>query len=160
EVQNLDGSVTAEEYVARREIAMDEAERPPLAVRERVRVSEAVQQLGGDREHILHGDAPWPEIGAQLRQISSPQKLHDHEVPVVDREQVVNANDVGMIELGGDARFTQKAFDRAGIDHTVEPQLLERDGLAEAAGPDTRGLVDIGHAAVTERADDRESWHA
>lgn len=80
--------------------------------------------------------------------------LHRHVVAAAGLAGVVHANDVGMLEQEGDVRLGQKQIDGIAIALELAVQTLDDDGgrallLAIAVGEE-----DLGHAALSDFADE------
>ena len=118
----------------------------------------AVNHAGGVRHgqcaHHLFGDAhaggPIETSPQRIAQAAPVNQLEDQIIGVVDRDVVVDAADVGMIELRQNPRLAQQPRARRLVEAMRATNGFERD-LPLQRG--VEGHVDLAHAAFAERAD-------
>ena len=79
------------------------------------------------------------------------EKLHGDEGLAFVPADFVDGADVGMVQRGGGARFSAKAFERLRILRKIVGQEFQRDEAAEFG---VLGLVDDAHAAAAEFFED------
>ena len=92
-----------------------------------------------------------PMRGEQRGEVFAIHVLHGDERHAFDLADVVNAADVGVGDLAGDADFAMEAFEQALIARGLFGQEFQRDGLAER---EVGGAIDFAHAAAAEQGDD------
>ncbi|EAU66450.1 hypothetical protein STIAU_0546 [Stigmatella aurantiaca DW4/3-1] len=114
ELQQLHRPVLADEDVVGRHVAVDDAQRAPVLVRERVRV---VQGLGHLRHHVagksLREGLLGPLRGGQHRlQPVFRHVLQQQQGRIVRPLERVHGQDVGVAQLRGDAGFLHQSAPR------------------------------------------------
>src|SRR5262249_9445297 len=105
---------------------------------------EGVRDLHGIIENLLDGDGL--AFDAML-QSDAVEKLHDNERVALVFADVVNCADIGMIEGGGGAGFSAKAFESLGIGREILREKFESYAAAKAL---VLGFIDDPHAAATQ----------
>jgi hypothetical protein len=114
-----------------------------------VRVVERIGQLDAHDQHLAHGQ---PLVGLHhVAEDVALQELHGHVGPALDFTDVVHRDDVGVRQAAGGARLAQEACAAVAVLAQRGVQELEGDVAADAG---IVRLVDAGHAAAPERAED------
>ena len=87
----------------------------------------------------------------QRRQILAIHILHGDERHALGLADVVDAADIGMRDLAGDADFAVKALQQVLVLRGFLGQELQRHGLAQR---EVGGAIDFAHAAAAQQSDD------
>jgi hypothetical protein len=158
EVDELDLTVVGDEHVARRDVAMHDAERRVVVIGELVRVVQAGERLG---QHLdLHAERK--QLAGAAR---APDALEGLALEVFHRDvvaalvlaDVVGLDDVGVVEPRGQARFLEEHPTEVLVLGEVAAQQLDRDELLESAEPALRQRqVDLGHSSMPDLGDEPE----
>ena len=113
-----------------------------------VRGGHAFGNLDGDVERLGQRHRPVVE---DLPERASRHQLHHEHVGVVDREDVEDRDDMGIVECGGGARFVEEAGATLMVVGFVRRQDLEGDAAIEAQ---VDRLVHHAHAAGAQLGED------
>ena len=113
---------------------------------------QARAELARELQHL--GPGQMIDALQQRREILAVDEFHREEMVAVDLVDVVDAADVRVRDLPGDADLGMEAFAPDGIIGQRLGQKLQRDRLAELQ---IVGPVDLAHAAATEQTDDAEA---
>ncbi len=153
EVDELHGSVAADQDVGRTDVAMHDVEGAALEAGGFVGRSEPVEGLVGDAHGYVDVDeGAGEERGVHESAESHPiDVLHDHEVLVAVLFEGVHRDDVGMVDAAEDPGLVEEHLDVALHGGAVLVDLL--DGHATPAG-EGLGQVELSHAAGAELLDD------
>ncbi len=165
EVEELHLAVIADADVRRRHVAVDDVERPPLLVGERVRELQPLAHARGDEAGVRHRDALVGLLAAteDLGEVLPADVLHRDEVVLVDAVDLDGAHDARVIEHHGELALAHEHVDEARLLGQLRPHALHRvervRGAARAEGIDPAGLplfrpVDLGHAAARDHAEE------
>ena len=116
-----------------------------VAVHDAVAVGEP--ERGGDVGADVGGPVGVQRaLGAEdLRQAAPVDVLHDDEVGAVRLAPVVDADDVGVVEVGGGRGLPAEALDEGRVRGELGEQHLDGDGPVEQL---VAGQEDLGHAAA------------
>ena len=113
-----------------------------------MRLGERIGDLEGVLNRPVDGKRPFPEM---LGKGLSFEVLHHEKVDAVLVSDVVEGADVRMLKRGDGARFALEPLTEIGVGGERSGQDLDGD---EAIEPDVAGLVDLAHAAGSQRAQD------
>ena len=114
-----------------------------------VRCRQTGAELLGDLDAFVFGQPP--DAPQQSPQIFAVDIFHREEVTAADLADVVDAADVGMGDLAGDADLAEEPLEASGVVLEVGRQELEGDGLAELQ---VVRAVDLAHAPLAALLDD------
>ncbi|HEX6097254.1 MAG TPA: hypothetical protein VF432_13075 [Thermoanaerobaculia bacterium] len=105
------------------------------------------EHLGdGDRDpELLRARQPFSHGLAERRSLDV---LEDEQIDVVSLDVIVDAADVGVIELGEGSRFTDEACARLGVEAVVVLEDFQRDAPAQRF---IESGVNGSHPALAER---------
>src|SRR4029079_1175394 len=140
EVGDADVAVAVEHDVGRLEVAVNDAAL--------VRGGDAGAQLAGDVDRLVRREDA--EAAEQRREILAVDILHGQEAAAVGVAQVVEAADVLVGDLAGDAQLVVELGEARGVGGGPLGQELERNRLVEG---EVVGAVDLAHAAAAEQRD-------
>jgi hypothetical protein len=139
---------------------MDDGQRLAQGVGLGVRVGQAAAEAADDENGEIDGHpAPQQLVPRQeLLQVHPVHILHHHEILAGNGAQVVGLDDVGVDEVGHQARFPHKV--RLELGHGRETLLDDLDGdeLAKVPHAGLVGLVDNAHPALGDLADQPVSY--
>ena len=137
EVGDLHLAGGGDEHVAGLHVAVDDA----VAVGE----AEGGGHVGADVGHPVGVERA---LGAQdVRQRAAVDVLHDDEVGAVRLAPVVDADDVGVVEVGGRRGLPPEPLDERRVGGELGEQHLHGDGPVEQL---VAGEEHLGHAAAPE----------
>ena len=141
EIHDADLAAAIDHDVGGLEVAVEHA----LLVRGGETGADAAREFEG----LVGGKAA--DAAEQRGEILAVDELHGDVVEALVDADVVNAADVGVRDLAGDADFVEKTLEDGLGGADGFGQELERDGLAE---DQVGGAVDLAHAAAAELAGD------
>jgi len=156
EIEELDRAVVADEHVARRDVAVDEPERPAIGAGLFVR---ALERGGGaldDRERDGERD-PLVALArrhADRADVLAVDVLHREEQGAVDLADIVDVADVRVPQRGGEPGFIEEHLHELGIRGEVRQDPLQHDHLLEAGLTADAREVDLRHPAGRDLAED------
>ena len=133
----------------RRDVAMDEIERPTHAVGRFVRVREALESA---REHVA-GDArvgrraPLALALPEDAQVTPVDVVEHEEALAIDAAEIVNGGDVRVRELHRDLRLVDEHRDELFVLGEMREDALDGEDALEAVLAGATRLVDLGHTA-------------
>ena len=155
EIGQLDVAVVGDQDVGRRHVAVDDFQGVAVAVLGLVGVVQGLQYLDGQEQRYLLGEplVLFAQTALDLAQVLAQHVLHGDEIVVVLAPQVVDLDDVGMGEFGRDLGFVDQHLDVLVVFAVAGKDLLDGDDLFEALDPFSLGLVDLGHAAAGDQAE-------
>jgi len=113
-----------------------------------VRGGDAGAQLAGDVDRLVRREAA--DAAEQRREIFAVDILHGQEAAAVGVAQVVEAADVLVGDLAGDAQLVVELGEARGVGGDPLGQELERNRLVEG---EVVGAVDLAHTAAAEQRD-------
>ncbi len=106
-------------------------------------------KLARDVESLIHGKPADP--ADETTEILAVDVLHGKEVQAIDLAEIVDAADVGVSHLTGEADFVAETLDGGFVVRQGFGKELEGDGLIER---EIVGAIDLAHAAAAEHGDD------
>ena len=144
------------QHVVGRNVAMHEPQRLSLRVGQIVRVLQAGRGHRDDLAHLRDRE----DLAQLLRSLGDGAKarpvdeLHRDEVVPVGLAQVVDADDVRVVEAGGEARLVEEHLHELPVAGEVRKDALEADQLLEAGCAGLPRQVDLGHPAGGDELDE------
>jgi hypothetical protein len=156
EVDDLDGAVVADDDVRRRDVAVDDVERPAVGGLLLVRVVEAGGGVDDDVDQVLERE-PGPGLvrrADQPPEVLPPDVLHGEEVGPVVLADVVDLDDVRVVERRREAGLAEEHLDQALVVGVLLEHALERDELLEAVDRDRPGDEQLRHPAGAEAVEE------
>ena len=111
EVDDLHVAVVADEDVRRRHVAMDDAERLAVGAALLVRVVQPAAAPTHDRDDVLErhrASALADAATSSCAQVLAVDVLHREEVLAALLADVVDLDDVGVVQRGGEARLVEE----------------------------------------------------
>jgi len=156
EVEELDLTVEGHEDVARRDVAMDDAQRRAVVVGELVRVVQTAQHARQHPEAHPPGELlPAARVVADALVAGAFQVLHRDVVATAVLADVVRLHDVGVVEARGQAGLVEEHRDEVLLRGEAPLHHLDDDELVEVAeGPPGDREVDLRHPSVAHLGDD------
>ena len=160
EVDELHLADVADHHVLRRQIAVHDPERCPVAPCPLVHVPESVRHLDRHR-HGLRPAEPRPELDgppAHVREAPPFDVLDDRvRLAVLVGARLEHLRDAGVIELRLDARFVEEAREERAVVDVVAADGLHHAGALGPFDPGRRGEVDVAHPAAGEELEEEQS---
>jgi hypothetical protein len=155
EVDQLHVPVAREQHVVRRDVAVDDLERPARGVLRGVRVVEAAGDLHPDAQRELEGNLVAGSHRAlhQVAQIAPLDPLHRDEPGALGLAELEDAHDVGVEQPRGDPHLLQQQAEEARVFDQVGEDSLHHHRLAPAGHPGEKHLA---HAARSQATDQLE----
>jgi len=156
EVDQLDRTFVADEHVARRHIAVNDAEVLSVGARAGVRVIErggdAVDDRECDRER--HRLLALASEALDRADVLAMDELHREERRACVLVDLVHVSDVRMLERRGEARFVEEHPDEIRIVRDGRQDALDDAQLLEAGRSTNTREIDLGHSAHRELPQD------
>jgi hypothetical protein len=159
QVGDLHGPVAGEQEVLRRDVAVHDLQGRPVLVAALVGVVQALGGLAGhEGGHVGRDGHPAALLGGEdAAEVDPVDVLHGQDQPVGGvLDQLVDVDDVGVAQAGGDARLPHEHGVEAGVGPVVGEDALDHQPLAGALGPGLLGEEDLGHPAGADPAQDGE----
>ncbi len=147
EVAQLDLAGVRADDVGRRDVAVDDAQRPPPVIHGGVRGVQGGGDLGGHVGGVLTRHRPLA-LAAALEdrpQILAVHVLHGDEVLAVGAGELVDAGDVGVAQEAGDLGLVDQHLDEVVVLGQVSQDPFDRHQVGVATGIEGLGAVDLGH---------------
>ena len=149
EVEDLHRAVVGDEDVVRRDVAVDDVERPPVEADLLVRVVEARGDAHDHVERVLHRHAPArrAERLAHAAHVLAVEVLHGDEGATVGLAHVVHLRQVGVIQRRRDPRLVEEHPHEVGVGGELREDALDDADLLHAGDAGGASHPDLGHAA-------------
>ncbi len=156
EVGELDVAAPRQQHVARRDIAVNDAELAAVHVGRRVRVVERVEHVARDQrcEIRRQPDLRARTLAKQPEHVEAIDVLHRDVRRVGVGAELEHLHDVAMIELRRDACLVDEHLDEGLVGREVREDLLDRDQLLEPEVADQLRLEQLGHTANRQAIED------
>ena len=156
EVDQLHRALERDEHVLRRDVAVHDAQRAPVAVGERVRVAEPARRLGDDvRRQRGAGRALLARRLAQhRRERLALHQLHRQEVLLAVVADLDDAHDVRVIEQRRQPRLVEEHADELPVRRQVREDPLDDQQRPVAGQLARQRQIDLRHPAGREASDD------
>ena len=158
EVGDLHLALPREQNILRRDVAVDDAERPPVLVAATVRVIERLGDLGREehRHAERHGHLQATAAREHRGEVEPRHVLHRDEVAgglarrIVDAAEIEHLDDVGVREPHRELRLVDEHVDELRVRGQLRQNALDDEDFFEALDAEALRLEDLGHPALAE----------
>lgn len=159
EVDDLDDAVEGDQEVVGADVAVDDAEGAAHFVGGAVGVVESCGGLGDDASEEVKGrilleffDAV--DLFSDAFEVEATDVFHGDVVDVADLADFEDLNDVGVLEMGGNASFIEKHLDEVVAGGEVREDAFDDNGLADPCKTPLFGEEQLSHPAGCKFGDD------
>jgi hypothetical protein len=129
------------------DVAMHDVKRMFVAVAQRVCVVQGLRRLPADERRQRRPHPP-PGIGQRAQhdaEVFPLHVLHGQERRAIDVTEVVDLDDVGVVQQGGDLGLVAKLVQELGRAGERSPNALDDHHPPEPLGPDRDGAEHVRH---------------